>query len=78
MMVDTRIYGYVTDGGAYHPEHLPDGIDPSRDDTVSALFSYHDDDPYGLSCDGCWDYIFEPDPTPAQVYADVTRHDPLI
>jgi hypothetical protein len=58
MMIDTRIYGYVADGGTYHPACID--WDPKERADVAALFSYHDDDPHGLTCDKCSEVIFEP------------------
>ena len=60
MMVDTRIYGYVTDGAAYHPDCVPEGVSVEDPETATALFSYDDDWDDGLSCDGCSEFIFEP------------------
>jgi hypothetical protein len=59
MMVNTTIYGYVTDGGAYHVMCTTRRPDGDHDD-VSALYYLHDEDPHGLSCDQCREYIFEP------------------
>lgn len=60
MNIDVRIYGYIFGGGAYHPACLLPGQDPADNAEISALFSYHDDDVHGLSCDACGEYIFEP------------------
>lgn len=59
MMVDTRVYAFVTDGAVYHPACAPDGLTTSEPE-VDAVFSY-DDDGEGLTCDGCGRFIFEPD-----------------
>lgn len=55
-MVDTTIYGFiVNDCETVHPDCLTEG------DTISARLYYLDDtDPFGMSCDGCGLYIFEP------------------
>ena len=58
MMVDTRIYGYVTDGATYHPACTD--ARPGDEQGVSALFYLDDEDPHGLTCDACSEYIFEP------------------
>lgn len=60
MNVNITIYGYTHDAGAYHPSCLDGGVDPSNDPGVDAIFSWMDDGE-GLSCDSCFDWIFEPD-----------------
>lgn len=62
MMTNTRIYGYLGDGyavctGCYN--ETEDGR-PGGDEGLRPLYSI-DDDGYGLSCDGCLEYIFEPE-----------------
>ena len=69
MMIDTRLYGYTFDGGAYHVDctiarpgtHVAgeDCVANARHEPVYGIFSL-DDDGYGLSCDKCMEYIFEP------------------
>ena len=57
MMVDTTIYGYYTEDGAFCPKC----VGPEDDATANALYSLSDDDPEGLTCDDCGAVIFEPD-----------------
>ena len=59
MMVDTTIYGYVTGGGAYHVDCAGDPAD-AHDDNWGRLYYLDDEDPHGLACDECSEYIFEP------------------
>lgn len=59
MMVDTTIYGYVNTDGAFHVNCAGDPAD-AHDDTWSRLYYLDDEDPHGLTCDACYDYIFEP------------------
>lgn len=56
MMVDTTIYGYVVnDCETVHTGCVADG------DVVNARLYYLDDtSPFGMTCDGCSEYIFEP------------------
>lgn len=63
MNVNTSIYGYVTDGAAYHPGCEPDELDASTNPAVKALFNWDlsEFSPEGLTCDGCTEWIVEPD-----------------
>ena len=56
MMVDTTVYGYISDGGV----SCPRCVGPKDDATANRIYSLDDADPEGLSCDGCGKYIFEP------------------
>lgn len=55
MMVDTRIYGYVVDGDVIHVDCVQDG-----DTVIARLYYLDDEDPHGMSCGYCGDYIFDP------------------
>lgn len=63
MMTSTFIYGYyLGDGVAIHTHHYDEtehGL-PGGPEGVQPLYSL-DDDGYGLSCDVCGEYIFEPE-----------------
>ena len=56
---DTTIYGYVGDGVVFHPGCTATGAEDHAEGRVRALFSW-DDNGYGLICDKCSEYIFEP------------------
>lgn len=60
MMVDTTIYGYATSDGVFHPQCYADGSTEHAAGTVSALYYLDDEDPHGMTCDACYEYIFEP------------------
>jgi hypothetical protein len=63
MMVDTTIYGYVFDGYVLHPDCVMSEEENSAvdDGTASRLYYLDDNDPNGLTCDHCTEWIFEPD-----------------
>lgn len=55
------IHGYITDGDAYHPACLPEGVKPEEDPEVTPLYSWTLDEwEDGLSCGGCTEWIAEP------------------
>jgi len=70
MMVDTTVYGFVGDGAVIHNNDrcAPDlfaAVDGSHryvdaDGADYGPLYYMDDDGNGLTCDACYEYIFEP------------------
>jgi hypothetical protein len=60
MMVDTTIYGYASDGGVYHVRCLEDASQRHALAQIHSLTYLDDEDPHGLTCYECSEYIFEP------------------
>lgn len=61
MMVDTTIYGYVTEGAIV----CTGCLDPTEEmlaygGGVSPLYYLDDEDPHGTTCGDCGGFIFEP------------------
>lgn len=63
MMTDTTIYGYIFDGFVLHPDCVTDEADIKAvdDGTAGRLYSIDDNEPDGMTCDGCGAWVFEPD-----------------
>ena len=47
-----EIVGYIYERAAYHPECLPEGIDPSGEE-VRPVAEWDEDDIEALTCDAC-------------------------
>jgi hypothetical protein len=78
MMVDTRVYGlYIEDVGIVHNTDKcaggdvltgsagwPVAVHTDNDEIVKAqpIYSIDDTDGAGTTCDGCGEFVFEPDP----------------
>jgi len=67
MMVDTTVYGWLVDcetfcSACVGVDYWDSNLDRILSDEARPLYSIDDGDDAGLTCDGCFEYIFEPAP----------------